>query len=311
MKFVLTGGEDHALVGTFEPADVPEGWTVIGSAAEGNQERQAGTGPGRRAVCRRVRSRPGVEMLAQRPTIAGSDLGRAGIQADLKTMLAEWRARDECADRDHGAEQFPCPGCVGAAEQVRAQFRSAGGRHRCRRGEDRHVRRSRWSAWPRRCCARRRRPCRSWSTRCRCSATRCAVRRRRDGRRTLRDRPAGHRPPGRRNADLEAVEDRAYGQGPAGRGAVVLVKGVSPTSVRPSVDVLHGPGACHVQRGLGRTTGTRMHRMHAGQRNSARAVPGPGVRRTEWWCCEGVRDRGDRGRVRNSRWWIGPVDHAW
>ena len=42
-KFVLTGGEDHALVGTFEPADVPEGWTVIGSVAEGNEERQAGT----------------------------------------------------------------------------------------------------------------------------------------------------------------------------------------------------------------------------------------------------------------------------
>ncbi len=43
LKFVLTGGEDHALVGTFEPADVPEGWTVIGSVAEGNEERQAGT----------------------------------------------------------------------------------------------------------------------------------------------------------------------------------------------------------------------------------------------------------------------------
>ena len=42
MKFVLTGGEDHALVGTFEPADVPEGWTVIGSVAEGNEERPAG-----------------------------------------------------------------------------------------------------------------------------------------------------------------------------------------------------------------------------------------------------------------------------
>ena len=43
LKFVLTGGEDHALVGTFEPADVPEGWTVIGSVAEGNEERPAGT----------------------------------------------------------------------------------------------------------------------------------------------------------------------------------------------------------------------------------------------------------------------------
>jgi thiamine-monophosphate kinase len=43
LKFVLTGGEDHALVGTFEPADVPEGWTVVGSVAEGNEERPAGT----------------------------------------------------------------------------------------------------------------------------------------------------------------------------------------------------------------------------------------------------------------------------
>jgi len=42
LKFVLTGGEDHALVGTFEPADVPESWTVIGSVAEGNEERPAG-----------------------------------------------------------------------------------------------------------------------------------------------------------------------------------------------------------------------------------------------------------------------------
>jgi thiamine-monophosphate kinase len=43
LKFVLTGGEDHALVGTFEPADVPEGWTVIGSVAEGNEGRPGGT----------------------------------------------------------------------------------------------------------------------------------------------------------------------------------------------------------------------------------------------------------------------------
>ena len=43
MTFVLTGGEDHALVGTFEPADVPDGWTVIGTVAEGNDNRPAGT----------------------------------------------------------------------------------------------------------------------------------------------------------------------------------------------------------------------------------------------------------------------------
>jgi len=43
LSFVLSGGEDHALVGTFEPADVPDGWTVIGSVAEGNQNLPAGT----------------------------------------------------------------------------------------------------------------------------------------------------------------------------------------------------------------------------------------------------------------------------
>jgi thiamine-monophosphate kinase len=43
LSFVLTGGEDHALVGTFEPADVPEGWRVIGAVAEGNDDRPAGT----------------------------------------------------------------------------------------------------------------------------------------------------------------------------------------------------------------------------------------------------------------------------
>jgi thiamine-monophosphate kinase len=43
LTFVLTGGEDHALVGTFEPADVPSGWTVIGTVAEGNQTVPGGT----------------------------------------------------------------------------------------------------------------------------------------------------------------------------------------------------------------------------------------------------------------------------
>ncbi|NEA35258.1 thiamine-phosphate kinase [Streptomyces sp. SID13031] len=43
LAFVLTGGEDHALVGTFEPADVPDGWTVIGTVAVGNEGRPPGT----------------------------------------------------------------------------------------------------------------------------------------------------------------------------------------------------------------------------------------------------------------------------
>jgi len=34
LDFVLTGGEDHALVATFDLGDVPEGWLVIGSVEE-------------------------------------------------------------------------------------------------------------------------------------------------------------------------------------------------------------------------------------------------------------------------------------
>jgi thiamine-monophosphate kinase len=43
LSFVLAGGDDNALVATFEPADVPEGWQVIGTVAEGNDDRPAGT----------------------------------------------------------------------------------------------------------------------------------------------------------------------------------------------------------------------------------------------------------------------------
>jgi thiamine-monophosphate kinase len=43
LSFVLAGGDDNALVATFEPADVPERWTVIGTVAEGNDERPAGS----------------------------------------------------------------------------------------------------------------------------------------------------------------------------------------------------------------------------------------------------------------------------
>jgi thiamine-monophosphate kinase len=36
MRFLLTGGDDHPLLATFEDAGaVPEGWTVIGAVAEG------------------------------------------------------------------------------------------------------------------------------------------------------------------------------------------------------------------------------------------------------------------------------------
>jgi len=39
MAWVLTGGEDHALVATFSPrAVIPEGWTVIGEVRKGGKK---------------------------------------------------------------------------------------------------------------------------------------------------------------------------------------------------------------------------------------------------------------------------------
>lgn len=35
LTFILTGGDDHALIATFAPGDVPDGWTVIGAVAAG------------------------------------------------------------------------------------------------------------------------------------------------------------------------------------------------------------------------------------------------------------------------------------
>jgi thiamine-monophosphate kinase len=36
LRWLLTGGEDHALAATFPPgAPLPSGWTAIGSVAEG------------------------------------------------------------------------------------------------------------------------------------------------------------------------------------------------------------------------------------------------------------------------------------
>ncbi|MFT4216381.1 MAG: thiamine-phosphate kinase [Micropruina sp.] len=36
LTFILTGGDDHALLATFAPADVPDGWRVIGTVADGD-----------------------------------------------------------------------------------------------------------------------------------------------------------------------------------------------------------------------------------------------------------------------------------
>ena len=47
MTWMLTGGEDHALVATFAPDTVPEGWTVIGrvdAAAESDATGSAAAG---------------------------------------------------------------------------------------------------------------------------------------------------------------------------------------------------------------------------------------------------------------------------
>ena len=35
LSFILGGGDDHALLATFPSADVPEGWSVVGSVTEG------------------------------------------------------------------------------------------------------------------------------------------------------------------------------------------------------------------------------------------------------------------------------------
>jgi thiamine-monophosphate kinase len=36
ISFILGGGEDHSLLATFPSADVPDGWTVVGSVSEGS-----------------------------------------------------------------------------------------------------------------------------------------------------------------------------------------------------------------------------------------------------------------------------------
>ena len=42
MAWVLTGGEDHALVATFSPrAALPEGWTAIGTVRNGPRSGRA------------------------------------------------------------------------------------------------------------------------------------------------------------------------------------------------------------------------------------------------------------------------------
>jgi len=64
LRFVLTGGEDHALLATFEAATVPEGWSVIGAVSEGagvTVDGAAYDGPAHRATlaaCGQQKSRP-------------------------------------------------------------------------------------------------------------------------------------------------------------------------------------------------------------------------------------------------------------
>ena len=35
LHLILGGGDDHALLATFDEADVPEGWTVVGTVSKG------------------------------------------------------------------------------------------------------------------------------------------------------------------------------------------------------------------------------------------------------------------------------------
>jgi thiamine-monophosphate kinase len=55
MAWVLTGGEDHALLATFPPAaDLPEGWSPIGAAHAGENAAVLVSGEPAEAVARAV-----------------------------------------------------------------------------------------------------------------------------------------------------------------------------------------------------------------------------------------------------------------
>ena len=54
LEWVLTGGDDHALVGTFAAEAVPDGWTVIGAVGAAEPD-----GPGRVTVDGAFRDGPG------------------------------------------------------------------------------------------------------------------------------------------------------------------------------------------------------------------------------------------------------------
>jgi thiamine-monophosphate kinase len=46
MAWVLTGGEDHALLATFPPdAELPEGWSVVGAVTGGDPQVRVGGEP--------------------------------------------------------------------------------------------------------------------------------------------------------------------------------------------------------------------------------------------------------------------------
>ena len=81
LSFVLTGGDDHALVATFPAgSELPEGWVVVGRVVEASEERGRvlvdGAVPEGDGRLPPLLSRARDAAEEQRPTPAGAGIGR-------------------------------------------------------------------------------------------------------------------------------------------------------------------------------------------------------------------------------------------